>query len=229
MHPQRRRSFFASLARPGKINGCNVEMQVYKVLTKYNVAEEMIPGERPTSQRRVTRAWGNKILLLMDRDNLDSVFDKDVPGISINVTDDINVNYAPNNMNITYQQAKVNPERNPVFTVNNMIISMYPNINVMKIEVGPVKICTDINDVNGDALFTALMRGTRLYRNARNIGEINGINEPNGNEENDGNMAEENAGSARRVGKKSGYNNSGNYPDAKKKKSFRKSRKARKN
>ena len=167
--------------------------------------------------------WGNKILLLMDRDDLEYVWDEDVPGITINITDDINVNYAPNNINITYQQIRDNPERNPVFTVNNMRISMYPNISAMKIEVGPVKISTDINVAEGDVLFRALMRGTRLYRNARNIGEIN---EPN---ENDGNMAEENAGSARRVGKKSGYNNSGNYPEAKKKKSSRKTRKARKN
>jgi hypothetical protein len=204
-------------------------MQVYKVLTKYNVVEELAVGAAGENTEDFLVDWGNKILLVMTEVDMLSVYDEDVPGITINITDDINVNYAPNNMNITYQQIRDNPERNPVFTVNNMRISMYPNISAMKIEVGPVTINTTINVAKGDVLFRALMRGTRLYRNARNIGEIN---EPNGNEENDGNdgnMAEENAGSARRVGKKSGYNNSGNYPDAKKKKSSRKTRKARKN
>ena len=209
-------------------------MQVYKVLTKYNVIEEM-GGDNIRPQRRsILRSWGNKILLLMDRDDLEYVLDRDARGITINITDDINVNYAPNNMNITYQQIIDNPERNPVFTVNNMRISMYPNRRRIEIEVGPVKFMyIDINVAEGDVLFRTLMRGTRLYRNARNIGEINEPNENDGNmaEENmaEENMAEENVGSARRVGKKSGYNNSGNYPDAKKKKSSRKTRKARKN
>jgi hypothetical protein len=218
----------------GLICWCIIEMQVYKVLTKYNVIEEM-GGDNIRPQRRsILRSWGNKILLLMDRDDLEYVLDRDARGITINITDDINVNYAPNNMNITYQQIIDNPERNPVFTVNNMRISMYPNRRRIEIEVGPVKFMyIDINVAEGDVLFRTLMRGTRLYRNARNIGEINEPNENDGNmaEENmaEENMAEENVGSARRVGKKSGYNNSGNYPDAKKKKSSRKTRKARKN
>jgi hypothetical protein len=128
------------------------------VLTKYNLLKEMamdVTSEQE-DQEEALREWGNEILLVMDRDDIDSVFDEDKPGISINITGDINVR--PNNMNITYQQIIENPERNPVFTFNNTRISMYPNISAMTIEFGPVKISIDIQEEYGDVLFRTLIR-----------------------------------------------------------------------
>jgi hypothetical protein len=139
-------------------------MRVYRVFTKYNI-EEMLVGNDEEARQEALEQWGDKILLMMDPDDMHSIFDEEPLGINIWDTRAIKVHYTnntPYDMNTTYQQIIQDSDKNPFFTFNNMSIRMYPNIDIIQIGVeGTLTIFMDITAVEGEILFTSLIRMIR--------------------------------------------------------------------